>query len=171
MKTAVKERYQFSELSEKAKAKAIDDNRYYYVEGLDWWDHVYNDAKNIGLIITGFELDRSREITGVFNEHAQDTLKAILVEHGPGCDTYKTAARFSPQFDIAVTRMRLRGYSEDDIPYNFGEEFEDLVEDFKTALLRDYWDMLQNELDFLTKDETVAEALADYHFDEDGNIV
>lgn len=171
MRTVAVKQYRFSELSNDAQCNAIEKNRYYHVEDMDWWESVYQDANNIGLNITGFELDRSREITGTFDSFAHDTLLIVLNEHGPGDDTYKTCAEFAPQFQIAFTRMRLRGYSEEDIRCNFYDEFEDLVEDFKKALLRNYWDMLQKEMDYLTSDEAVVEALGDHWFDEDGNLV
>lgn len=35
--------YTFDELSDSAKEKALDNRRYYYVEGDNWWDWTYDD--------------------------------------------------------------------------------------------------------------------------------
>lgn len=50
------ELYHFDELSEDAQQKAIDNNRNWNTEGLDWWDAVYDDAKQIAEIL-GIEID------------------------------------------------------------------------------------------------------------------
>ena len=49
--------YEFNELSEEAKEKAIEKLWNINVD-YEWWDCVYDDAENIGLKIKEFDLDR-----------------------------------------------------------------------------------------------------------------
>ena len=55
--------YTFNKLSGEAKQHALEqlwDLNVYY----DWWGYMYEDAENIGLKITGFDLDRGAYVCG-----------------------------------------------------------------------------------------------------------
>jgi hypothetical protein len=43
-------KYQFSELSETAKESAIENLAWINVEHYEWWEFVYDDAKNVGIV-------------------------------------------------------------------------------------------------------------------------
>jgi hypothetical protein len=81
MKTIETIVYSFNELDEKAKAKAIDKERYFYVEDT-WWDNVYDSAKEVGINITEFDLGRGRHIKGQFTRDAESVADYILKEFG-----------------------------------------------------------------------------------------
>ncbi len=85
--------YQFSELSEEAKEKAIN-NLFDINLDHDWWEFTYEDAKNIGLKITSFDLDRNRNAKGEFLICANEVAQNILNGHGEKCETFKTAQKF-----------------------------------------------------------------------------
>ena len=85
--------YSFNELDEKAKLKAIEKHRYFYVHDT-WWDNVYESAKEIGLEITGFDLDRSRYIDGKFIKDVESVADYILKEFGETCEAYKMANNY-----------------------------------------------------------------------------
>ena len=57
--------YLFSELSDQAKQKVIEDNYDINVD-YEWWESAYEDAANIGLKITGFDIDRGSYCNGEF---------------------------------------------------------------------------------------------------------
>ena len=65
MKTHTINTYSFNELSEEAQQKAIENLSDINVN-FDWWNFTYEDAKNIGLKITSFDLDRRRHAKGQF---------------------------------------------------------------------------------------------------------
>lgn len=57
--------YAFDELSDEAKDKAI--NKLYDINvGYEWWDSIYEDARNIGLEIESFDIDRGSFVKGHF---------------------------------------------------------------------------------------------------------
>jgi hypothetical protein len=54
----------------------------------DWWQTTYEDAENMGLKITSFDLDRNRHAKGCFITNAMECAESILRDHGETCDTY-----------------------------------------------------------------------------------
>lgn len=167
--------YQFDELSAKAKEKARD----WYRQGAldyEWWESVYEDAKNIGLTITSFDLGRSNSIEGKLTRDIVDVAQAIVKEHGEGCETRKDAEIY-----LAALGLIERGETPrllQEWPYTqrgrhaFPEmdTREELDEGFRKALFDDYLDILRKEEEYLTSDEQVDESIRanKYEFNKDG---
>ncbi len=143
--------YKFNELSEQAKEKAIEKLIDINV-GNNWWEHNYEDAKNVGINITSFDIDRGN-VLGDFIDSALETATAIISEHGIQCQTYKTAKRY---YD------NLLNFKNEDA------EFE-----FKVDILSDYLDLLQEEFEYQTSKEAIIETIEanDYEFTEDGKLI
>jgi hypothetical protein len=160
MKTIETKVYEFNELSEDAKEKA----REWYREGAldyEWYDYIYEDAENIGLKLTSFDLDRNRHAEGRFTMSGYDVVEKIIQKHGKDCETYKTAINFLSKYnELPVDEDDER--NEDDI--------EDLENDFLKSLLEDYSIMLQHDYEYLLSDESVDENIIanEYTFTEDG---
>lgn len=156
--------YKFNELSEEAKANALDHCREFNVT-YDWWESLYEDADNIGLKITSFDLDRRRGAEGKFYLGAEDVIKAILEQHGTGCETYKTAEDFKNRLQIIKSQHSI---TEDG---NLDDEITDWEYDFLKSILEDYSIMLQKESEYLTTDEAVKETIEanEYEFTKEGN--
>ena len=64
--------YHFNELSDDAKETAIQELSDINV-GYEWWQYNFDDAENIGLKITEFELGRNSHCHGDFIGYANDT--------------------------------------------------------------------------------------------------
>jgi len=146
--------YKFNELSEEGKRKAIE--RYSDINvDFEWWDSTYDDAKNIGLEITEFDL-YCRTIRGKFTMQPEDVIKKIFSDHGKGCETYKTAKKWKEELKL------IQGDGE----------YDDLSEDFLKELLEDYKTILQNEYEYLTEEEQIRDTLVsnEYDFTADGKI-
>ena len=144
--------YTFDELSEDAKAKAVGD----YEESAmlyDWWEYVYEDAKNIGLEITGFDLYR-HDIDGKLIEGANQVMRNIIANHGEDCETFKTVlGMYSSKHDKEADCLNLD---------------DSLLE----ALLEDYLTMLRSEYEYLTSEENVRESSEanSWQYTEDGKL-
>lgn len=151
--------FKFSELKGKAKEKA---RNWFREGGLDyeWWDSVYEDAKNVGLKITEFDLGRGQHIKGKFTQNAINVAEAIVKDHGHETETYKSAKSFLKEWKT----KRKKDFEE-------SEEAEDLGSEFLKTILNDYARILQNEYDYLTSDEAVDENIEanEYEFNEDGS--
>jgi len=183
MKTIRTKVYQFSELSDKAKQKAIEQFSDINVD-YDWWQSTYEDAANIGLKITSFDLDRNRHAKGQFTDCANEVAAKILIEHGKDCETYKTAQSYLQDIEDIKSKANaayleeLKEYTEDENPLtfdefleeNFADELDTEADNFKQSLIEDYSIILQNECEYLQSDEAIIETIEcnQYDFTEDG---
>ena len=166
--------YKYDELTEEQQQKVLEIHAYIFVEH-DWWDSMYEDAKNVGIKITGFDLVRNRHCTGNFIEYAEDTAKKIIAEHGESCETWGTATNY-----LAERAELVKKYSDgvfadivsDDNEYDFDKECEEIDAEFLRSILEDYSIMLQKEYEYMTSEEAIIETLRanDYDFTEDGKI-
>ena len=168
MKTIKVQVYSFNELSEEAKNVAIEKMSSINVEH-DWWEFIYEDAKNIGLKITSFDLDRNRHAKGEFLLHANEVAQNILNSHGKDCETYKTAFNFTEEWQPIFNN-----YMDENHELYESEEAEEqmlkIEDDFLNSLLEDYSIILQNECEYLQSEECIIETIEanEYQFLENG---
>jgi hypothetical protein len=161
METKTINLYEFNELDDTAKNKAVDDNRCINVDYWCWWDNVYDDAKMIGLDIMSFDLDRN-DIDGRFvNSCAYDAANKIKVEHGFNTPTYKLADKFLKEYLLWI-----KDYAKAD------DDIDDLSDEFLKALLEEYRVILTNKFEWLTSDECVIDTIRanEYEFNKDGSL-
>jgi hypothetical protein len=160
--------FAFHELSVQAKEKA----RKWYRNGAldyDWWSFTYDDAEYIGLILSGFDLDRNRHANGHFNLSACEVAQNIFNNHGEHCRTYETAKQFMDDWQPIYNKYM----DVDDEMYESLDAESDMLElefEFLNSLLEDYSIMLQNEYEHLLSDKIVDETIIinEYEFLEDG---
>ena len=150
--------FTFDELSEQAKEQA----RNWYREGAldyDWWEYMYEDAKRAGLEIQEFDLDRNKHVKGRLLVSAEESIKAILKDHGKDCDTYKLAQEY---------KQGLKLLKKSDPDYE--SEHERITEEYTEALCEEYASLLQHEYEYLLSDESVDENIRgnEYEFTETG---
>jgi hypothetical protein len=172
--------YTFDELSDNAKDRAIDSLRYNQVED-QWWDCTYGDAKEIGLQITSFDLDRNRHAKGRFIISAEFCANAIVASHGETCETYRTAAAYIADLkDLNTTLSKAEHDLEnnpndveaDETADKASEDIEDLASEFLQSILEDYSIMLQRECEYLQSDEAIIETIKcnDWTFTASGKM-
>lgn len=153
--------YQYDELNEKAKEKALEwfSNAFAYDE---FWEFMYEDAENVGLKITAFDLYR-RTIEGEILTSAPQVIEEILANHGNACETYKTAKSYEQPFKILEEKR-------DEENEDFEEEFGNTEHEFLHDILEDYLILLQHEADYRESREYLEEGIIanEYEFTEDG---
>lgn len=89
MKEITVKLYKYDELSDLAKDVALE--RFYDINvDCDWWDFTEDDAEQIGLDITEFDLYH-REIKGKFLDSGEGVANLIIKNHGDKTETYKDA--------------------------------------------------------------------------------
>ncbi len=161
--------YKFEELTTEAQQKAIEKNSDINVNYC-WWDSVYEDAKNIGLKITSFDLDRNRHATGKFTISANEVAANIFKDHGEMCETFKTAAAFMAEWE-PIFNNYMDEESEEYESAESEEKLNELEEDFLKSILEDYSLMLQKECEYLQSEEAIKETIIinEYEFTKDGN--
>ena len=156
VETTTRTLYKFSELSEKAKEKAID--RLYDINvNHGWWDFTYEDAKTVGLKITEFDIDRGSHCKLHFELSPLNVASKIVENHGDKSGTYLAAMEY---LDL------ISGLDDD------AEEHETLTDDFRRTLSEEYLSILRNEYEYLTSRGAVIETIEsnDYEFTEDGKL-
>jgi hypothetical protein len=168
MRTAIKHTdvYKYSELSDEAKDKAIE--RLYDLNvDYEWWDGVYWDAENIGLKITEFDLDRNRYAKGNFVLSANEVAANIIRDHGPDCETYKTASAFLD----AINDLDMPDDDSDDFPA-WEDKMVELENEFLESILEDYSIILQHESEYLQSRKAIEETIEanEYEFTVDGKL-
>jgi len=163
MKTKTINIYSFNELSEEAKKTAIE-KLYDINVNHDWWEFTYEDAKNIGLKITSFDLDRNRHAKGELILSFAEVIANILKDHGETCDTYKTAEKYMEWWQPVFNKYMETEEGE--------EELMEIEEDFLKDLLEDYSIILQREYEYLTSEEAIIETIEanEYEFTEGGKL-
>ncbi len=170
MKTIEITLYKFAELSEDAQQTAIFNQSDINVD-YDWWDSVYEDAKEIGLIIDGFVLDYGK-ITAQFDNGGENTARAIITNHGSECDTYKLAEQYLSARAEILTNMEDIEDDENSYAYELDGDMEQLSDDFLVDLKNEYLSILQKEFEYLTSKEQIIETIIanDYDFTVDGDM-
>jgi hypothetical protein len=169
MRTVRTKVYQFSELDEQTQQKAINSLSDINVN-YEWWEFIYEDAANIGLEITSFDLDRRRGADGNFTLSACEVAANILSEHGESCETYKTAENFMSEWQPIFNEYM----DENSANYESSDSEQKLLElenEFLSNLLEDYSIILQKQSEYLQSSEAIIETIEanEYEFTKEGN--
>jgi hypothetical protein len=171
MKTKTIEIFEFNELSESAQDVALDEVRQGNY-GYEWWDFTYEDAKTIGLHLTGFGLDRDRHATGNFEGGAEACAHLIVDNHGEACETYKTATVYLADRFNTIENAPVDENGELASEYNLDCDLNDLDAEFLRSILEDYSMQLQRESEYLDSKEHLLEMIDcnGYTFTSNGQI-
>lgn len=161
MRTVRTKVYKFSELSKSAKEKAIDSLYYINVDDSYWYESTYEDANNIGIKITSFDIDRGSYCKGEFQLSPHEVAANIIRDHGEACKTNKTAQTFldaTNEIEIAEG-------------YDYEDKMMQLEDDFLKSLCEDYLKILRNEYEYQTSKEAIIESIEanEYEFKKDGS--
>ncbi|TSJ39682.1 hypothetical protein FO440_18255 [Mucilaginibacter corticis] len=148
MKTIEIALYEFEELTENGREKALQEYAYFNVDD-DWWRNVYEDAKMVGIELNSFDLYRSNYCNGDFIKNAISCAKLICLNHGENTETYKISDKF----------INCPNVTEDD------------ELNFRDLLLGAYLKLLKHEYEYLTSEEGIIDTIKpnDYLFMVDGS--
>ena len=152
--------YNFDELSPEIQDRLVCEHRYVHVDYFDWYHSVYDDAKEIGLRITAFDLDR-QHIEGDLFFDGFDVAQKIILNHGEHCETHKLSVQFLSDYKNLP--------DDDDFEYLANE----LEEEFLKSLLEEYLVILRHDFEYHTSDEAVLDYLknSDCVYDINGNEI
>lgn len=170
MKTVRIKIYKFNELSKEAQNKAITNLADINID-YDWWQHLYNDAAEIGLEISEFDVDHYCK--GKLLKSLTEVCQLIMENHGDATETYKTAKAYLAEWTKLV-KEHSDGIDVDKVTENKEYEFDQLADELenqlKLSLCEDYRILLRNEYEYLTSPEAIAETIVanEYDFTADG---
>lgn len=188
--------YKFEELSDAAKKKAIE---HWNEHGLDyeWWDAVYEDAKEIGKLMgititdiyfSGFSSQGDGACFEGSYEYAKGSIKAVK-DYAPKDENLHSIVRDLQNiqrrsfYGLSASVKQSGHYSHeyctdisvydnrDNAPYEVDSQTEEALADTLRDFMRWIYRQLEKEYDWLTSDEQVSETLVanEYEFDEHGN--
>jgi len=163
--------YPFGELTDDAKQTALEQLADINVDH-EWWDFTYEDAANVGIKITGFDLGRGSYCHGDFTLDVEEIANKIIAEHGESCETYKTAIEFLAEIYNLRNDFMLSDDDLDEEDFELSDTYEDAVDEFKYSILEDYRIMLQHEYEYMTSEEAIIETIEanEYEFTADGKL-
>lgn len=174
MRTIRTKIYKFEELTPEGQNKAIEQNSDINVD-YNWWEGIYEDAKNIDLKITSFDLDQNKHTKGDFLMHAYSCAKKIIAEHGRNCETFQLAEMYLGFYKEALILHSdgtdLEYIKEGEETY-FYEYIDDKSEQFLKDILNAYANILQSSYEYLTSEEAIKNTLIanEYEFFINGKI-
>lgn len=188
--------YKFSELTDAAKERAIEDwNR----DGLDyeWWDSVYEDAKTIGELM-GIRVDKIF-FSGFWNqgdgacfegsyEYKKGSVKAVVDYAPQDEDLAKIVKGLQAEqrrnFYGLSAEVKQHGHymhefcteidvQRDNIPWGVSHETDEAIKDLLRDFMRWIYRNLEREHEYLTSAESVTETIEanEYEFTEAGEMV
>ena len=163
--------YQFAELSDEAKEKALEECRCWNVQDMEWWDSVYDDAATIGLKIEDFDIDRGSYCRGKWTEDAEDVARLIIENHGKTCETHQDAGEFLACLHVGQTAFEAKPeYDPEYEEYEESHECSALTTAFFATICEDYRIILQKEHEHLVSEEAVQKSIEanEIEFTEDG---
>ncbi len=158
MKTIEIQLFKFDELSDKAKEKALIEY-YDWNVNFDWWDSVYYDAKNVGITINGFDIDRGNYCEIEFKYDETDICHKIIMEHGENCETHKIAKFHLKERDEIIDSAIRDENGNFENEYEIDNLLDNCEENFKNSLSEEYLSILRKEYEYLTSEEAIIEAL------------
>jgi hypothetical protein len=169
MRTIEIELFKFEELSEEAQQKTIE-KLYHINVSHDWYDFTYEDAKRIGLKINGFDLGRGESIDIEMLFAGSEVAEGIMEEHGEKCESFVIAKKFDARYKELDNKMICNPSKSYE---SFEEETEEIDEEFKKEIAREYLEMLRSEYEYLTSEEAIKETIIanDYEFTVEGGDI
>lgn len=171
MRTVRTKIYLFNELSTEAQQKVIQQFGDINVNH-NWWEYIYDDAKEIGLQINEFDLYHGT-IDGKLLNSLSESSNLVLATHGEDCETHKTAKAYLAEW-AKLVKDHSDGIETDKVCEDKESEFDELTGEleklYKLSLLQDYREMLQEEYDYQTSKEAITESIIanQYEFTKDG---
>ena len=173
METIAINLYSFDELTEQAKEIALIRLSDINVDH-NWWEFTYEDAKNVGMKIKYFDLDRN-DIDIDFLYSMDDIANRIMFIQGSSCETYILSSMFLKSRDELVAKYSdgiTLDYVLEDNFEAFDEDLDDLEQEYMHELKEEYLSILKKEYEYLTGSEAIIETIKcnEYQFTEDGNL-
>lgn len=183
--------FTFEELSEEAQEKVLQEFWDINVN-YEWWEFIYDDAKNVGVEIDGFDIGRGNRISGSIDD-LETVCNKIIIEHGESTETAILALEYLDKFIVLNARLDRavdvmdeidRRYEDlnpekadrvydtaDGIIEDCEDTIQDLAEEFEREILECYLTILRKEYEYLTSEEAIIETIQanEYEFTEDGS--
>jgi len=180
MKIIETKAYQFEELDEQTKEKAIDNYRHISVDDDSWYEWIKEDLISVGIELRSFDIDRGN-YAHLFIDNMYVSCEKIIKFHGENCETYKIAERYIEEYDSIQDKMdNLECYKNDDSDeehlnklMQLDADLEDLNEEYQKEFSEEVLSMLRKEYEYMTSDEHIIQMFEanDFEFTDQGKLI
>lgn len=170
MQTQTITTYNFSELNEKAKEYALNKNRELCVSDY-WYSDTFQDAEELGVRISTFNLDIKNKIGGEFVWSELEVADLVLDNWGADTNMNLIATEFKKDRETICENWEYidgAPINEDELEYKLNT----IENKFENDILFEYWEILRAEYEYLFSDEFLADYLDnnEYQFTENGKL-
>jgi len=154
--------YEFRELNESAKEKAIERFRDFNVD-YEWWSNSYDGMAECGIVIHEFDTHRGTIKSEIDDEY--ETAQTIISDWGETSILHVLSKQFLLDREALVKK-----YGEGNQTDKYDDDLNYLERDYHHDLNEEMWKMLREEYEYLTSDEAVIESIEinNYEFTEEG---
>jgi len=152
--------YQFEELDEQTKEKAIDNCRHINVDDDYWYEFIKEDLSNVGIELRSFDINRGN-YAHLFIDDMYISCEKIIKLHGLNCETYKIAERYIKEY------KEIHQHIHDD------DAIECLDEEYQKEFSWEVLSMLRKEFEYMISDEHIIEFfdINQCEFTENGKLI
>jgi hypothetical protein len=149
--------YEFSELSEAAKERAIERFRDFNVD-YEWWSSSYDGMAECGVVIHEFDTYRGT-IRSVIDDK-YETAKSVISDWGETMGLHVLSKQFLLDREALVEK-----YGDD-------ADLDNLESEYHHDINQEMLKMLREEYEYLTSDEAVINSIEinNYEFTEKGTL-
>jgi len=172
--------YQFEELDEQTKQKAIDNCRYRNVDDDFWYEFIEEDLYSVGIELRSFDINRGN-YAHLFIDNMFISCDKIIKFYGLNCEIYKIAQRYIEESDFIKDKIdNLECIENDDSDeehldklFHLDKDLEDLDEEYYKEFSEEVLSMLRKEFEYVTSDEHIIECfdINQCEFTENGKLI
>lgn len=172
--------YQFKELDEQTKKKAIDNYRDIGVDDGYWHGVLKEDLNYVGIELRSFDIERG-SFAEIHSEDFYETCEKIIETHGENCETHKIAERYIKEYNSIKEKMdNLEEYENDNSDeehlnklMQLDKDLEDLDEEYEKEFSEEVLSMLRREFEYQTSDEYIIDMFDanEYEFTDQGKLI
>lgn len=171
MKTQTIKTYSFNELSEEVKRKVLV--KYSHLGTSDWWyEDTFFSAKEQGVRITGFDLDRGQSIDGEFIWDHIEVADNMLMDITESHPLHTISEQFRKERDQLCDSWEMDENGEPVNVEELDEQLDEMESQYEKDILWEYWKILRDEYEYLFSDEFLTEHFEsnEFEFTEDGKL-
>ena len=153
MQTQTINTFLFSELADEIKKKVLI--KYADRGTFDWWyETTFDQAKESGIRLTGFDLERGQKIEGIFIWDHIEVANNILINITDGHQLFTISEQFKKEIGKTIDEYKI----------------DELQNQYEKDILWQYWKILKDEYEYLYSDEYLEEFFEanEYQFTENG---
>jgi len=170
--------FSFNQLSEEAKQKVLERERFVNVDDYDWWDWIYETLKEYGIETEQVSFDLQNHYFCV-HKGSIDHEKMISYLWHNGYITVQQAYAIRDElvyiwlktsFRYGCDRNYFTVEATDEVPDKVYDGLEEAMDAFIEDVEKDCLKKLEQDYEGLTSDEAIIEMLManDWHFTKDG---